>query len=351
MEPSTRRPSVQPHPQTGLHPVPETAGKADADISTAAASDAAAQSDTANSAEPSDGPRVYESEFGPVELPESLDRVVSIDFYTPAALIDIGINPVGVVNSYFTDTDGLAIPTDYTKAVLDGGAESIGEYYELNLEAVAKADPDLIIATDDFLPLDDPLRPELEKLAPIVTFSARDGDSWRTRAEGMAEIFGKEDVLAEKIASYETKRDAVKAEYADLLAEETFAVFVPTDTEWGTYASTHFATPILRDLGATFREQQADEVNEAKFPNWFSYESLNRLDNASVIMILTSAPDAVTALDSNVIWQNLPAVKDGLVFDYIKLSPTGSFGWAEQNLEGLTAVFDQIQTAKSAQGS
>lgn len=292
--------------------------------------------------------RVYENEFGTVQLPEKIERIVSVDYYTPAALVDLGVYPVGVVNSYFTD--GAAIPEQYKSAIVESDAESIGEYYELNLEAVAKTKPDLIIATSDFLPLDDPLRVELEKVAPIVTFEARDGESWRTRATDLAEILGKEDKLQPLIEEYDERRDTIKEKYSGILADETLAVFVPVVDEWATYADTHFSTPILRDLGANFREQASDEINEAKFPNWFSYETLDRLSNADTILVQPGNEEAFAALDTNTIWQNLPAVKNNMIFDYIPLSPTGSFGWASENLEDLDGLLTQVQAKIDAQG-
>lgn len=297
-----------------------------------------------------DGTRVYESEFGDVELPESIERIVSVDFYTPAALIDLGVMPVGVVNTYFTDTTGVAIPVQYSSAIADADVTSIGEYYELNLEAVAKAAPDVIIATSDFLPMDDPLREELEKVAPIVTFQSRDGESWRTRATELAKILDKEDVLQPLVEKYDARRDEIKEQYAGILSEQSVSVFVPFADEWATYADTHFTTPILRDLGATFREQADDEINESKFPNWFSYESLDRLSNTDVILLNNRDDEVLAMLDANTIWQNLPAVKNGMVFDYIPLSPTGSFGWASENLEDLAALLGQVQAKVDAQG-
>lgn len=297
-----------------------------------------------------DDKRVYESEFGDVELPANIERIVSVDFYTPAALIDLGVMPVGVVNTYFTDTEGAAIPVQYSSAIADADVASIGEYYELNLEAVAKAAPDVIIATSDFLPLDDPLREELEKVAPIITFQARDGESWRTRATELAKILDKEDVLKPLVDKYDERRDEIKEQYADILADQSVAVFVPFADEWGTYGDAHFSTPILRDLGATFREQADDEINEAKFPNWFSYENIDRLSNTDAILLNNHDEEVLAALDANTIWQNLPAVQNGMVFDYIPLSPTGSFGWASENLEDLADVLAQMQAKVDAQG-
>lgn len=296
------------------------------------------------------GSHVYESDFGPVTLPDTIERIVSVDFYTPAALLDIGVTPVGVVNSYFTDTEGLAIPQNYAEEIRASGAESIGEYYELNLEAIVKAKPDLVVATQDFLPLDDPMRTEIEQIAPIVTFNARDGEAWRTRSVELAKILDREPLVAPLQEAYNERRDEIKATYADLLAEQSITLFAPMETEWGTYSDKHFMTPILRDLGANFREQQDDEVNPDGFPEWFSYEDLGRLSNADIVFTLMNTPEEqLAALETNTLWNNLPAVKNGMVFEYINLGPTGSFGWAMQNLDDLDERLAEVQTKLDAQ--
>ncbi|WP_336632695.1 MULTISPECIES: ABC transporter substrate-binding protein [unclassified Microbacterium] len=295
--------------------------------------------------------RVYESEFGDVELPADIERIVSVDFYTPAALLDLGITPVGVVNSYFTDTDGGGIPVQYTTAIADSDARSIGEYYELNLEAVAQADPDVVLATQDFLPLDSPMREQIQKIAPIVTFNARDGEAWRTRATELAKILDKTAELQPLIDQYDARRDEISTQYAKILSEQAVTVFGPEPDEWGTYSEKHFITPILRDLGATFRQQQPDEVTADGFPQWFSYEELNRISNADVIFLRDGVSDEQRAtLAANAIWQNLPAVQHGMVFDYIQRGPTGSYGWALGNLDDLADLLGQVQAKVDAQG-
>ncbi|MGO3832585.1 MAG: ABC transporter substrate-binding protein [Microbacteriaceae bacterium] len=292
--------------------------------------------------------RTYESDFGAVEIPTEIERVVSVDFYTPAALMDIGVTPVGVVNSYFTDLEGDGIPLQYSEPIRESGATSIGEYYELNLEAIVQAKPDVVLATQDFLPLDDPMRAEIEKIAPIITFDARDGEAWRTRATELAKIFGQEEKLQPLVDEYNERRDALKKQYADLLANNAFTVFVPYPDEWATYAETHFSTPILRDLGAKFREQQDDEINPTGFPEWFSYEELGRLSNADIVLMPETDAEAVEKVKESTLWQNLPAVKNGMVFGYIDLSPTGSFGWALENLDELDEIFAEIEAKADA---
>lgn len=305
---------------------------------------------TAASDDEADGTWTYESDFGPVEIPDDPERVVSVDFYTPAALMDLGVTPVGVVNSYFTDTTGEGIPVRYTEQIAASDATSIGEYYEVNLESILEADPDLVLATDDFLPLDSPMREKIEQIAPILTFKARDGESWRTRSTELATIFDREDALQPLVDAYDTRRDEIKQTYSDILDAYTFAVFGAEPDTWGTYADTHFSTPILRDLGARFREQQDDEITEGGFPEWFSYEELERLADADIILNRDGVDsERQPELDANGLWTNLPAVQQGMVFGYISKSPTGSYGWAMENLEDLEAILAEVQTTIDAQ--
>lgn len=286
--------------------------------------------------------RVFSTELGDVTVPTEIERIVSADFYTPGALMDVGVTPVGVVNTYFTDTEGDAIPTAYTKEIAASGAESIGEYYELNVEAVAKANPDVIIATNDFLPMDAELRPQLEKIAPIVTFTARDSLSWKTRADAVAELLGKEAELAPVKEEYETRLAEVREAHRDFLDNNTIAIFVPSqEATWGTYANTHFTGGVWSDLGAKYREQAEDEINESGFPNWFSYEELGRLENADVLLQQTAdLPEEITS--GNAIWEKLPAVRNNLVFPNIDRSPTGSYGWALENINDIDALLTEV---------
>lgn len=293
--------------------------------------------------------RTFTTDFGATEIPATVERIVSVDFYTPAALIDLGVTPVGVVNSYFAK-ESQGIPEAYRAAIQESDALSIGEYYELNIEAVAEAKPDVIVATDDFLPAEDPIRAELSKIAPIVTFTARDSLSWKSRADAMADLVDRADELAVARKAYDERLAEVKAAHAGFLQDETMAVLVATDDNWGTYASTHFTGGVWSDLGATYREQQPDEINEAKFPNWFSYEVLDRLKNATVIFSQTPIAEAPGVLTNSVIWKNLPAVTDGMVFNNIPFSPTGSYGWATQNLNDIDTVLDQVDAVREGLG-
>ncbi|MCK9494345.1 MAG: ABC transporter substrate-binding protein [Dehalococcoidia bacterium] len=290
----------------------------------------------------------YESEFGPVELPRTIERVVSIDYYTPPAMIDLGVVPVGVVNEYLTDVGGDAIPAEYQQAVIDGGAQrvSMSGYWETDIEAVAAAEPDLIIATTDVLALDAPTREQLEQIAPVVTFTARRPGSWLTRADGLATILGREDEVARLRAEYEEYRDELRERYAGLFDGLTFAVAGFLDDQWGVYAKGHWATEILLDLGAHFIDEDVSELqsDENGFPTWLSYEQLHLLNDADVILRATNADAAFAAVEANPLWKTLPAVQRGRVFSYINFTATGSYGWAMQNLQDFDQILAEVQS-------
>ena len=193
---------------------------------------------------------------------------------------------------------------------------------------MSTTDPYLILATDDFLPLDDPLRDKLESIAPIITFKARDGKagepgppSWPTSSTGRTR-WNHLSLTTTPGATRSPKGTATSWRSRPSPSSS------PPPTNGGTYADTHFSTPILRDLGAHFREQRDDEINENGFPNWFSYEELGRLDNVDVIFTPVTDRAVLDKVEGNELWKRLPAVRNGLVFEYIPDSPTGSYGWS-----------------------
>ncbi|MCK9494339.1 MAG: ABC transporter substrate-binding protein [Dehalococcoidia bacterium] len=293
------------------------------------------------------GTWTYESEFGPVELPRTIERIVSIDYYSPTALVDIGMLPVTVVSAYLSDPDGGAFPAGYQQAIIDSGAISIGEYWgEFDVEAILAAEPDLIIATSDFLPFDSPLREQMEQIAPIVTFTARRAGSWLTRSDGIAEILGREDELDGLRSEYEQYRDDLRERYADVLDRFTFAVFSPQDDNWGVYARDHFSVGVLQDLGAHFIDEDTPELglDEDGYPTWLPYEQIRLLNDADIILRHPNTDEVFAALQDNPLWETLPAVQQGRVFTYIKFDATSSYGWAIQNLRDLDQLFAEIQT-------
>ncbi|MFJ1803385.1 ABC transporter substrate-binding protein [Streptomyces sp. NPDC088180] len=279
---------------------------------------------------------------GEVEVPAEPKRIVSVDFYSPATLVDLGVKPVGVVEGFDSDDPDLR-PKRYHDALK--GTPTIGMYYELNIEAVAQQNPDMIFAETRFLRKGELKR--LQGIAPVVQLDAAGVGAWKERTLMIGAAIGKSAEVRKQAAVFEKRADELKKKYADVLADNRIAVFAygQDKTTWGTYPAGHFYVPVWDAVGAQFRPYTEGEHKgqEGAVSEWLSLEQIGKLDNADILLYAYGAKDFVDGtLADNTVWKNLPAVKNGMVFRNIPASVVSSFEWGTESLDALDGVLAQI---------
>lgn len=279
---------------------------------------------------------------GEVEVPAEPKRIVSVDFYSPATLVDLGVKPVGVVEGFDSDDPDLR-PGRYHEALKD--TPTIGMYYELNIEAVAQQNPDLIFAETRFLRKGELKR--LQGIAPVVQLDAAGVGAWKERTLMIGAAIGKSAEIKKQAAVFDKKAEALKKKYADVLEDNKLAVlgYGQDQTTWGTYPAGHFYVPAWDAVGAKFRSFTEGEHKgvEGSVSEWLSLEQIGKLDNADMIVYSYGAGDFVNkTLAGNTVWKNLPAVKNGMVFRNIPASVVSSFAWGTESLDALDGVLAQI---------
>ncbi len=279
---------------------------------------------------------------GKVEVPAEPKRIVSVDFYSPATLVDLGVKPVGVVEGFESDDPDLR-PKRYHEALKD--TPTIGMYYELNIEAVAQQNPDLIFAETRFLRKGELKR--LQGIAPVVQLDAAGVGAWKERTLMIGAAIGKSAEIKKQAAVFDKKAEALKKKYADVLEDNKLAVlgYGQDQTTWGTYPAGHFYVPAWDAVGAKFRPFTEGEHKgvEGSVSEWLSLEQIGKLDNADMIVYSYGAGDFVNkTLAGNTVWKNLPAVKNGMVFRNIPASVVSSFEWGTESLDALDGVLAQI---------
>ncbi|MEU6633279.1 ABC transporter substrate-binding protein [Streptomyces parvus] len=279
---------------------------------------------------------------GKVEVPAEPKRIVSVDFYSPATLVDLGVKPVGVVEGFDSDDPDLR-PGRYHEALKD--TPTIGMYYELNIEAVAQQNPDLIFAETRFLRKGELKR--LQGIAPVVQLDAAGVGAWKERTLMIGAAIGKSAEIKKQAAVFDKKAEALKKKYADVLEDNKLAVlgYGQDQTTWGTYPAGHFYVPAWDAVGAKFRPFTEGEHKgvEGSVSEWLSLEQIGKLDNADMIVYSYGAGDFVNkTLAGNTVWKNLPAVKNGMVFRNIPASVVSSFEWGTESLDALDGVLAQI---------
>lgn len=140
-------------------------------------------------------PRTVTHALGKTELKAAPKRVVVLDVGELDNVVSLGLKPVGYAPSEGDD----GIPGYLAKDA--GSPKSVGTINNLNLEAIANLQPDLILgsqlrAADKY--------DELSKIAPTV-FSIRPGFTWKENYLLNAAALDKTAEAKEKLAAYETK--------------------------------------------------------------------------------------------------------------------------------------------------
>ncbi|MEU3477236.1 iron-siderophore ABC transporter substrate-binding protein [Streptomyces sp. NPDC033754] len=271
-----------------------TGGK---DFGDAAAKTAAMGTD----AKPGQYPRTLTHALGKTELKAAPKRVVVLDVGELDNVVSLGIQPVGYAPSEGDD----GIPAYLGKDA--GTPKSVGTINNLNLEAIANLQPDLILgsqlrAADKY--------DELSKIAPTV-FSIRPGFTWKENYLLNAAALDKTAEAKTKLSAYETKAKQLGTDIGPNKPTVSMVRYLPGKIRL--YAKASFIGTILEDTGLPRpKNQQIDDLAAEISPE--------KIDEADADWIFTGVyGDAKAtkkdAAQANPLWKNLKAVKAGRAKD------------------------------------
>ena len=190
-----------------------------------------------------------EHAMGTTEIKGTPKKVVILTNEGTEALLSMGVTPVGAVQSWTGDPwyDHIA---DKMKDV-----EVVGTESELNVEAIAKLQPDLIIGNK--------MRQEeqynqLKEIAPTVMAETLRGD-WKENFELYAKALNKEEKGKEVLAEYDQRIEDLKSKLGDKLNQEVSMVrFMAGDVR--IYHKDSFSGVILDQLG--FARPEGQDVED-----------------------------------------------------------------------------------------
>ncbi|MBE2997579.1 ABC transporter substrate-binding protein [Nocardiopsis sp. HNM0947] len=289
--------------------------------------------------------RTFEGDHGEVEIPAVPQRVVALSYAAQPA-VELGGDVVGVHTD--DNWDEKIHPDDVDTMT---GLEQVGATDEINFEAVANLEPDLIVVAwpaDGWenVPLDD-----LGEIAPTATIGLGDPDSWKEVEAQVADAVGVSDTYEDVEAEYDTRVAELGEEYAPVLEETDFAFVRSSEGTPGAGAG-----QVLQEFGPAWNTSIATEVgldfigeqNEASHQAWAAYHPLEEIDQLSgADVILTEArPDGevpgptADLLDQDV-FESLPAAQDDQVHP-LSWSDATTHKSALLTLDSLDEVLDRI---------
>ncbi|PFA70365.1 iron siderophore-binding protein [Bacillus sp. AFS015802] len=190
-----------------------------------------------------------EHAMGTTEIKGTPKKVVILTNEGTEALLSMGVTPVGAVQSWTGDPwyDHIS---DKMKDV-----EVVGTESELNVEAIAKLQPDLIIGNK--------MRQEeqynqLKEIAPTVMAETLRGD-WKENFKLYAKALNKEEKGQEVLAKYDQRIEDLKGKLGDKLNQEVSMVrFMAGDVR--IYHKDSFSGVILDQLG--FARPEGQDVDD-----------------------------------------------------------------------------------------
>lgn len=319
-EAGTTTPAAVVSPDSTLDTIPDTTTAADTAPNTASIDPAPTTSEAAVSA-------------GAAELlPASFEArsVVTVDPLLYQAALVLGVEPIGT--STFETAGGVGGPLPgYLPAEIVDRAELFGTILAPNLEEIAAADPELVLASAVFAP-------DAEALSAITEVAVYEGDfaDWRAATRFVGAQLG----LAERADALIADIDATTAGL-DVAAGSTASAirFVGSDVFAITESSLGGQTLVAAGFSLPSGLQDVDPRTP------ISLEQLELFDADVVVVVRQDDSDTVSGPDrfeewaASPLWQTLTAVEQGNVVDVGPCWATPT-GWCAivvtTDIEGLS---------------
>ncbi|MGM9933757.1 iron-hydroxamate ABC transporter substrate-binding protein [uncultured Clostridium sp.] len=253
---------------------------------------------------------------GEVEIPEDPQRIVDLSGNSDILSI-LGYKVVGTANS--DAYDYTKFPS-YLEDTLKG-AEILGYSMQdtMDVEAVMNLNPDLIVIST----VQEKMYDALSEIAPTVMIQLEALD-WKEDVKAFAKVFNKEDAADKWLADYEANAqeagNKIKAEYGD---DTTYLSFLASGGQFFIFDGAGFGSVLYDDMGLA-KPEGMPEQTDISLPV-VTYEGLASIKSDYIFLIATD--EDLAQLQSNSIWNSLPAVKENHVV-VLEASPYFNQGYS-----------------------
>ena len=264
---------------------------------------------------------------GEVEIPADPQRIVDLSGNSDILSI-LGYKVIGTANS--DAYDYTKFPS-YLEETLSG-AEILGYSMQdtMDVEAVMNLKPDLIVIST----VQEKMYDALSEIAPTVMIQL-EALNWKDDVRALAKVFNKEDVANEWLTKYETEAkeegDKIKAEYGE---DTTYLSFLASGGQFFIFDGAGFGDVLYNDMGLA-KPAGMPEQTDISLPV-VTYEGLAAIQTDYIFLIATD--EDLAQLESNAIWNSLPAVKEG----HVKVLPASPYFNQGYSPIGREKLVDEI---------
>ncbi|MEG0771923.1 iron-siderophore ABC transporter substrate-binding protein [Clostridium sp.] len=189
--------------------------------------------------------RVIEHAMGQTEIKGEPKNIVILTNEGTEALLELGVKPVGAVKSWTGSPWYKHIEKDME------GVQNLGEESQVNIEAIASLNPDLIIGNKM---RHEKIYDQLSQIAPTVYSDTLRGE-WKNNFEFYGKVLKKEKEAKDIITEFDNRVAKISKEAGDKLNTKVSIVrFMPGKTR--IYLGDTFSGTILKQLGFARPETQ-----------------------------------------------------------------------------------------------
>jgi iron complex transport system substrate-binding protein len=257
----------------------------------------------------------------PVCIPENPQRIISLDMPATEFML---LNDIPIVGVFGYAADEISAVTPGLADELEG----IPTFdWPPNLELVTELNPDLIIAFKD----SSLFYEGMEAIAPLVVYDAAFATDWKSSTAFWSQVFRKEDVYAEMLATYEARVAELQAALGEDRDEIEVSAFVPSEDFPMIWLVDSAQGVILQDVGLGRPEAQAVTFDEGGYTDggadygWvaISTERLDLADGDEIFVFTWPSTDPEVMAENNralrdfhehnELWQTLEGVRAGNV--------------------------------------
>ncbi|MSR98469.1 iron-siderophore ABC transporter substrate-binding protein [Arthrobacter sp. BL-252-APC-1A] len=270
-----------------------------------------------------------EHALGTAVIDEKPERVATVNWANHEVPLALGVVPVGMAAANFGDDDGDGILPWVEEKLEELGGEApvlFDENDGIDFEAVADTQPDVILAAYSGLTQED--YDTLSEIAPVVAYPETAwGTSWREMVEYNSTALGLAEEGEQLVAALEQEMTDAAAKFPSLAGKSAmFMTHVDTtDLSEVSFYTTHDPrTLFFEDLGMSVADSIAKASAETeKFSLTQSAEQADAFSDVDII-VTYGGEELITALESDPLLSQIPAVANGAIVTLPGDNPLGT---------------------------
>jgi len=254
--------------------------------------------------------------LGEAVIESEPERVVTLGQGSTETAIALGKTPVGMEEHAWGSDDTGYMPWIY-EAVKDRGEELPEQFQgdtELDVEAIAELEPDVILAPWSGITAEQ--YEQLDAIAPTVAYPKQPWTiEWDEQITTIGKALGREEESEGLVDDVKTQlKEAKRDEYKDLTfsfiynsGPGTLGVFYPTEQRVAMVSALGLTPdPVIDELKKEYDEPGTDSA-------LIGLENADKLNGSDLIFTFYSDEKNKKEIESQGLYKNIPAIKSGAV--------------------------------------